>query len=90
MISYTVVSGDSLSALAFRYGTNIEAIMEVNQGTIKDKDLIYTGQVINIPEKDTTLDTELIKTDVVKTLFDKCLQDIENLPSFIALMAVLK
>ena len=42
--------GDTLSALARRHGTTVDAIMDANQGTIRNRDLIITGQEIQIPE----------------------------------------
>jgi nucleoid-associated protein YgaU len=50
--SYTVVAGDSLSKIAKReYGDaqKWQQIYEANRDKIKDPDLIYPGQVLNIP-----------------------------------------
>ena len=50
--SYTVVAGDSLSKIAKReYGDaqKWKQIYEANRDKIKDPDLIYPGQVLNIP-----------------------------------------
>ena len=50
---YTIVSGDTLSAIAKRfYGKSSEypRIFEANREVIKDPDLIYPGQVIRIPQ----------------------------------------
>ena len=50
--SYSVVSGDSLSKIAKReYGdaNKWRVIYEANRDVIKDPDLIYPGQVLNIP-----------------------------------------
>ena len=49
---YTVVSGDTLSAIAKRYYGNANAyprIFEANREVIKDPNLIYPGQKIRIP-----------------------------------------
>ncbi len=51
---YTVVSGDSLSAIAKReYGdaSKWHAIYEANRDTIKNPDLIHPGQKLRIPAK---------------------------------------
>lgn len=45
---YTVVKGDTLTKIANRFGTTIEAIAKAND--IKDVDIIITGQKIVIPE----------------------------------------
>ena len=52
-ISYTVQPGDTLSALAQTYNTTIAAIMALNP-QISDSSLIYSGQVILIPENSAT------------------------------------
>jgi nucleoid-associated protein YgaU len=51
--SYTVQKGDSLSKIAKReYGDAQQwrRIFEANRDTIKDPDLIYPGQVFQIPD----------------------------------------
>ncbi|WP_338871745.1 LysM peptidoglycan-binding domain-containing protein [Myxococcus stipitatus] len=47
-MSYRIQSGDTLSALAQRYGTTVSALMKENP-QIKDADLIYTGDTLKIP-----------------------------------------
>lgn len=44
---YTVQKGDTLWALAQRFGTTVEALAEDNQ--IRDPNLIYVNQVLRIP-----------------------------------------
>ena len=44
---YTVEPGDTLSALARRFGTTVQAI--VNANNIPNPDLIHVGQVLEIP-----------------------------------------
>ena len=50
--TYTVQSGDSLSAIAARYGTTVEALAAANG--ISDPNLIEVGQVLTIPTGQTT------------------------------------
>lgn len=45
--TYTVRSGDTLSAIAKRFGTTVQAIAQLNG--IKDVNKIYVGQVLRIP-----------------------------------------
>ena len=44
---YTVVGGDTLSAIAKKYNTTVDALAQLNN--IKDVNLIYVGQVLSIP-----------------------------------------
>ena len=51
---YTVVAGDSLSRIAKREYGDANAwhrIYEANRDTVKDPDLIYPGQTLEIPAK---------------------------------------
>lgn len=45
--SHTVKSGDTLSAIAKKYGTTVQVLVDLN--SIKNKNLIYVGQVIKLP-----------------------------------------
>ena len=45
--SYTVVSGDTLSAIAKRYGTTVQELTLIN--ALANPNLIYGGQVIKLP-----------------------------------------
>jgi lysozyme len=45
--SYRVVSGDTLSELALRFGTTVSALVQANN--IANPNLIYVGEVLRIP-----------------------------------------
>ncbi len=51
---YTVVKGDSMWKIAVKYETGISEIIAANP-QIKNPDLIYPGDKINIPSKDTAV-----------------------------------
>lgn len=46
-LRHTVVAGDTLSGIAYLYGVTIEAIADAND--IEDPNLIFPGQVLEIP-----------------------------------------
>jgi LysM repeat protein len=51
-MQYTVKSGDSLSKIALKFGQPASAwqmLFEQNKAQIKNPDLIYPGQILNIP-----------------------------------------
>lgn len=73
MIKYTVKSGDTLSAIALRYGTTIKKIAADNN--IKNPNLIHVGQVLKINTKPKTLYEAV----------NECLNALEKLPEFKAL-----
>ena len=45
--TYTVVKGDNLTKIAKKYGTTVDTLVALNG--IKNKNLIYVGQVIKLP-----------------------------------------
>lgn len=45
--TYTVVAGDTLTAIAKRFGTTVEILCQLND--IKDPNKIYVGQVLKLP-----------------------------------------
>lgn len=47
--TYTVVSGDSLSKIAGKYGIQWKAIWDANRDILSDPDKIYPGQELRIP-----------------------------------------
>lgn len=51
-VTHKVVKGDTLSAIAKKYGTTVDAIAKLNN--IKNVNLIYVGQVLTISGKSST------------------------------------
>lgn len=51
-LTYQVVIGDTLSAIARRFGTTVDAIVQAN--SIANPNLIYVGQLLDIPDGQTT------------------------------------
>ena len=49
--TYTVQSGDTLSAIGKRYGVPWREIFEANRGTIDNPDRIFPGQQLRIPRR---------------------------------------
>lgn len=47
-MKHLVKRGDTLSELAERYGVTVDDIMQANP-KIRNRDLIYTGDIIEIP-----------------------------------------
>ena len=45
--THTVKSGDTLSSIAKKYGTTVDKLVALNN--IKNKNLIYVGQIIKLP-----------------------------------------
>lgn len=52
MITYKIQSGDTLTSIANRYNTSVDAIADLNG--ITNKNLIYTGDTLNIPDTSTS------------------------------------
>ena len=78
---YTVKKGDTLSAIAKKYNVTVEALVASN--SIKNKDVIFIGQVLKIPENKAP-DANTIK------IINDCVSDIQNLPSFKRFMELIE
>ena len=48
-ITYVIQPGDTLSGIAQKYGTTVNALAKLNG--ISDPDKIYAGRTIRVPEK---------------------------------------
>ena len=51
-LTYQVIAGDTLTAIAYRFGTTVNAIVQAN--SIVNPNLIYVGQLLEIPDGQTT------------------------------------
>ncbi len=59
---YEVKKGDSLSKIGSKFGVKWQAIFEKNKDQIKNPNLIYPGQKLQIPVNTSIAKTE-VKTD---------------------------
>jgi LysM repeat protein len=48
VVTYVVKAGDTLTAIALKFGSSVKAIADFNH--IQDPNLIYVGQVLKIPK----------------------------------------
>lgn len=62
--TYTVVSGDTLSGIASRYGTTYQKLAEINN--IADPNKIYVGQVLKAPKKAVEVEEPVVEEPVVE------------------------
>lgn len=56
MSTYTIKSGDTLSGIASKYGTNVSTLMSLNP-YITNANLIYAGKTLNLPGAQTAQQT---------------------------------
>lgn len=84
-MSYTVKKGDTLSGIARKYNTTVEALASTNG--IKNVDVIRVGQVLQIPTKETT---KPVNNNQVYNALITCLDAIEDLPEFKTLSGLLE
>ena len=56
MAQYKIQQGDTLSALARKYGTSVDALMQMNP-QIQDRDLIYYDRMMTVPGAGTVAGT---------------------------------
>lgn len=79
-MTYTVKKGDTLSGIAKKYNTTVEALVASNG--IKNPNVITVGQVLTIP--DTKSNNQVYNALVT------CLDAIEDLPEFHTLSGLLE
>jgi LysM repeat protein len=60
-VKYTVVAGDTLSSIAARFSTTVDALMQLNGLT--DPNLVYVGQVLAIVQGDDQSNATPVPTD---------------------------
>lgn len=74
-MTHTVKKGETLSAIAKNYNTSVEALVASNG--IKNKNLIYVGQVLKIPNAEQPMSNNAVYNALIT-----CLDAIEDLPEF--------
>lgn len=84
-MSYTVKKGDTLSGIARKYNTTVEALASTNG--IKNTNLIRVGQLLRIPTKETT---KPVNNNQIYNALMTCLDAIEDLPEFKTLSGLLE
>lgn len=75
---HRVKKGETLTAIANKYGVPLASILKANSAIIKDANLIQVGWEIKIPTP--------TEGESFQQLFNRVLNDIEDLPSFKSLM----
>lgn len=85
MAIHKVQKGDTLSAIAQKYGTTVTAIQKANSSLIKNVNVIRVGWSLTIP----TPVTSSKNYEKIGKQVEKVLQDINNLDSFKSLLAML-
>ena len=87
-MTYTVKRGDTLSGIAQKYGTTVEALASTNG--IKNPDIILVGQALWIPTKETPQTSKPVNNNQVYNALVTCLDAIEDLPEFKTLSGLLE
>jgi lysozyme len=83
--------GDTLSKIAAQYGVSVDGLLHVNPSLRSNPDLIYPGQVLNVPSgtvNSRPVDTNLIKVEAGDTLFGIAVQFGVNLDDLIAVNGI--
>lgn len=86
--TYTVVSGDTLSGIASRFGVTVADIVKANPNTIKNPNVIIVGWKLKIPEKLVSASGD--KYSKIGKQFETALRDIRKLDSVKELSELLK
>lgn len=93
--SYTVKKGDSLSAIAAKYKTTVDAIKKANPDKIKNVNFIQIGWVLKIPVSNTSKPaTPAAKPSkdyaAIGKQYEIALGDVQKLPSVKKLLSMLE
>lgn len=88
MVTYIIKSGDTLSAIAKKYGVSVSAIQKANPSLIKNVNKISVGWKISIPVSDGSESNSKAFEELGRAVSD-CIEDIQKLPSYKKLMTLL-
>ena len=92
--SYTVKKGDSLSAIAAKYKTTVDAIKKANPDKIKNVNVIQIGWVLKIPVPNTKPATPAAKPTkdyaAIGKQYEIALNDVQKLDSVKKLLSMLE
>ena len=78
--TYTVQSGDSLSAIATRFGTTVSALQSANN--IRNVNLIYPGQVLRVNGQATIMSVYTVRSgDNLSTIASRLGTTVSHLQS---------
>lgn len=78
---HRVKKGETLTAIANKYGVPLASILKANSAVIRDPNIIQVGWEIKIPTPSTG--------ETFQQVFNRVLKDIEDLPSFKKFMELL-
>lgn len=90
--TYKVVSGDTLSEIAQKFGVSVKDIKNANSNLIKDVNIIRVGWVLKIPVYDASesVSKPSKNYETIGKQIEKALQDIQNLDSVKTLKKMLE
>ena len=90
MIKYKIQKGDTLTAIALKYRTTVNAIKNANLSLITNVNNIKVGWVINIPISSEGSETGSERYEQIGKAFETCIKDIKNLASYKNLLKLVK
>ena len=83
--NYTVKKGDTLSGIAAKYKTTVNAIQKANPDKIKNVNVIQVGWVLKIPVSNTSKPSVTATPSkdyaAIGKQYETALKDVQNLPS---------
>ena len=86
--SYTVKKGDTLSAIAAKHKTTVDAIKKANPDKIKNVNVIQVGWVLKIPVPNTSKPAK--DYNAIGKQYETALNDVQKLPSVKKLLSMLE